>query len=144
MTLIKYKPNNHVAKSGFNSLFDDFFGKSFFNDSYERDFIPSVDVLESEKNYEIKVSVPGLDKKDINVEIDDRVLTISGERKFSNEDEGTKYKTVETHYGSFKRSFRLPENVDESAVRAEYTNGILDVVIPKSEVVKNNRVIKIK
>jgi HSP20 family molecular chaperone IbpA len=89
--------------------------------------------FEEEKAFEIHVAVPGVAKEDFKIDVNDNVLTISGERKFTKEKKETNYHSVETQFGAFKRAFTLPENVDATSITAKYNNGILEVVVPKDE-----------
>jgi HSP20 family protein len=131
MSIIRYRANDFVPTS-FSSLLD-----GFFNDAVTRSggstFVPKVDILEKDNSYELHVAAPGLAKEDFNVEVKDNFLTVSGDRKFSNEKSEKNYHTIETQYGSFVRSFSLPENVDSSKISAKYNNGILELSIPKDE-----------
>jgi len=131
MSTIRYNPNDFVP-STFSSLVD-----RFFNESLARSggsvFTPKVDVIESETSYEVQVAVPGLNKEDFKIEINDNYLTVSGERKFTNEKKDKNFHSIETNYGSFSRSFTLPDNADGSKISAKYNNGILELVIPKDE-----------
>lgn len=114
----------------------DRFVDRFFNDSLEQTqtaFTPKVDIAESEKAFEIQVAVPGLEKKDINIDLRDGLLTISGERKFVKKDKEKNFHAVQTQYGTFKRSFQLPDSIEEGKIEASYESGILSVVIPKDE-----------
>lgn len=130
MTLIKY--NNGLAPVTFSNLFDTFFGDEYFNNKVSK-FSPNVDIVEGEKAYEIHAAIPGVNKEDFKIEFTDGVLNISGERKFTKEENSKSYKSVETHFGSFSRSFYLPDNADSTKIEAEYVNGILKVIIPKDE-----------
>ena len=96
-------------------------------------FVPKVDVIENETSYEIHFAVPGLNKEEFNIELKDNHLTVSGERKFTNEKKDKNYHAIETNYGSFSRSFSLPENVDASKINAKYDKGILELTVPKDE-----------
>lgn len=96
-------------------------------------FQPRVDIVENDQAYELHVAVPGMNKEDFQIEMKDNFLTVSGERKFSNEKKEANWHSIETQFGSFSRSFSLPENVDASKITAKYTNGILEVSIPKDE-----------
>ena len=131
MSIIRYNPSD-FAPSTFSSLVD-----RFFNDSMVRNggsvFSPKVDVIENENSYEVHLAVPGVSKDDFKIELNDNHLTVSGERKFTNEKKEKNYHSVETQYGSFSRSFSLPENVDGTKINAKYNNGILELVIPKDE-----------
>lgn len=97
---------------------------------------PLVDISEDEKEYLIKAEVPEMKKDEIKINVHDDVLSISGERKYEKEEKGKKYHRVERAYGSFMRSFTLPEDADGSRVNAEYNNGILHVHLPKSAMAK--------
>ena len=100
------------------------------------DWAPSVDVSETDGEYQIKAEIPDVKKEDVKVTLEDGVLTIQGERKFEKEEKGKKYHRVERSYGSFVRSFTLPDLVDEVNVKAEFKDGILNLKLPKSEKVK--------
>ena len=141
MTLIKYKPNDYVP-STFGSFFDRFFdNKEFFNNNQ---YSPSVDIAESDKEFEIQFQLPGLKKEDIQINVDSDRLTVSGERKFENEKKEKNYHTVESHYGSFSRSFYLPDSVNAEKIDASYKDGILTVLVPKDEKKESKRTISIK
>jgi len=97
---------------------------------------PVVDISEDEKEYAIKAELPDVKKEDIKLNVHDDVLTITGERKYEKEEKGKKYHRVERAYGSFMRSFTLPEDADGTKVTAEYKDGMLNVRLPKSEKAK--------
>lgn len=97
---------------------------------------PLVDISEDEKEYVIKAEVPEMKKEEIKINVHDDVLAISGERKYEKEEKGKKYHRVERAYGSFMRSFVLPEDADGSKVNAEYKDGVLKVHLPKTEKAK--------
>jgi HSP20 family protein len=97
---------------------------------------PLVDIEESEKEYVIKAELPEIKKEDVKVTVENDVLTITGERKFEKEEKGKKYHRVERSYGSFARSFALPEDADGTKVSAEYKDGVLRIHLPKSEKAK--------
>jgi HSP20 family protein len=94
---------------------------------------PLVDVTEDEKAYTIKAELPEVRKEDLKVSVEDGVLTLSGERKFEKEEKGKRYHRVERAYGSFARSFTVPEDADAAKVNAEFKNGVLLVRLEKSE-----------
>lgn len=94
---------------------------------------PLVDITEDEKEYVIKAELPEVKKEDIKLTVEDNVMTISGERKYEKEEKGKKYHRVERAFGSFLRSFTLPDAADGSKVNAEYKDGVLNVRLPKSE-----------
>ena len=100
------------------------------------DWVPSVDVSETDGEYQIKAEIPDVKKEDVKVTVEDGVLTIQGERKQEKEEKGKKYHRVERSYGSFVRSFTLPDLVDEEKVKAEFKDGVLNLQLPKSEKAK--------
>jgi HSP20 family protein len=101
---------------------------------------PLVDVTEDEKEYLIKVELPEVKKEDVKVSVENGVLSISGERKFEKEEKDKKFHRVERAYGSFLRSFTLPEGADGSRVSAEFKDGLLKVHLPKSEKAKTKSI----
>ena len=100
------------------------------------DWAPSVDVSETEGEYQIKAEIPDVKKEDEKVTLEDGVLTIQGERKQEKEVKGKRYHRVERSYGRFARSFTLPDVIDEEKVKAEFKDGILNLALPKSEKAK--------
>ena len=136
MSIVRYNSalNDYVPTS-FSNLIDRFFNESVTRSggSVYSAFIPKVDVIENEKDYEIQVAVPGMSKEDFKIDLNDNYLTISGERKLSKEKNEKNFHSIETQYGTFSRSFSLPENVDANNIKAKYENGILEISIPKDE-----------
>src|SRR5660398_275465 len=96
-------------------------------------WMPSVDVVETQEAIELRAEVAGIEPEDINLEVEDNVLTISGERRFEQEVDEEKYYRIERRYGSFSRSLALPQSVDTDKIVARYENGILEVKVPKVE-----------
>lgn len=107
------------------------------------DWTPTVDISETDGEYLIKAELPEVKKEDVKVTLEDGVLTLTGERRQEKEEKNTKYHRVERSYGSFVRSFSLPELVDETKVKAEYKDGVLSLHLPKSEKAKP-RAIEVK
>jgi HSP20 family protein len=97
------------------------------------DWVPKVDIVEDEKEFLIKAELPEVDKKDVKVTIQQGILTIQGERKQEKEENGKRIHRVERSYGTFVRAFTLPEEVEESQLRAEFKDGVLMVHLPKAE-----------
>jgi HSP20 family protein len=132
MTQVK---NNHDVKEfiprSFTDIIDNFFNETIQN-SATVNFLPRVDITESEKQYEIQLALPGFKKEEIKIDFQEGKLTVAGERKFE-KIEGKKYHTIESQYGSFKRSFQLPDKVNHEGIEAEYLNGILIITLPKDE-----------
>jgi HSP20 family protein len=131
MSIIRYNANDFVPTS-FSNLVDRFFNESMTRTGGST-FVPKVDVIENEDSFEIHFAVPGLNKEDFNIELKDNYLTVSGERKFTNEKKDKNFRSIETNFGSFSRSFSLPDNVDATKVNAKYDKGILELSIPKDE-----------
>jgi HSP20 family protein len=100
------------------------------------DWVPTVDISETDGEYQIKAEIPDVKKEDVKVTLEDGVLTIQGERKQEKEEKGKKYHRVERSYGSFVRSFSLPDVIDEGKVKAEFKDGVLNLHLPKSEKAK--------
>src|SRR5580692_6481315 len=103
-------------------------------------FAPPVDVYEDEHNVTLKIEVPGIDEKDIDVRIENNVLTVHGERKFEKEEKEENYRRVESQYGSFTRTFTLPTTVDAEKVQADYDKGVLKVTLPKKAEAKPKQI----
>ncbi|HEX8751357.1 MAG TPA: Hsp20/alpha crystallin family protein [Nitrospira sp.] len=100
------------------------------------DWMPTVDISETEGEYLIKAELPEVRKEDVKVTVENGVLTLQGERRQEKDEKGKRFHRVERSYGSFVRSFSLPESVDEGAVKAEYKDGVLNLHLPKTERVK--------
>jgi len=100
------------------------------------DWMPTVDISETEGEYLIKAELPEVRKEDVKVTVENGVLTLQGERRQEKEEKGKRFHRVERSYGSFVRSFTLPESVDESFVKAEDKDGVLNLQLPKSEKVQ--------
>jgi HSP20 family protein len=103
-------------------------------------WVPRVDVVEHDKEYQIDVELPGMKKDEIKVSVEDRVLSISGERKSEKEEKGKKYHRTERSYGAFMRSFTLPEDASGEKLHADFQEGILKVHIPKVEGAKTKAI----
>ena len=97
------------------------------------DWTPSVDISETEGEYLIKAEIPDVKKEDVKVTVEDGVLTIQGQRKQETEEKGTKYHRIERSYGSFVRTFSLPDVIETDRVKAEFKDGVLNLHLPKSE-----------
>ncbi|WP_367873405.1 Hsp20/alpha crystallin family protein [Luteolibacter sp. Populi] len=104
------------------------------------EWVPVVDVMEDEKEYLIKAELPEVQKDKVSVVVENGRLTISGERKFEKEENGAKYHRVERSYGSFLRSFNLPENADPEKVEADFKDGVLSVHLGKQEKAKPRQI----
>lgn len=118
---------------------DDFFGRnslsSFFSDGADYS-VPAVNIKENDKNFEIEVAAPGLNKADFKVNVGKNVLTVSSEKEVSKETEADNFMRKEFGYNSFSRSFSIPETVDMEKIKASHKNGILTIELPKQEEAK--------
>lgn len=126
-----------LSRSSFPSVFDDFFKpwNQWFdeNGGNARTTLPAVNVAENKTQYSVKLAVPGMDKKDFRIDVEGRMLTISAEKETKSEKEDEKYSRREYNYTSFSRSFTLPEDVEEEAIRASYSNGELIISLPRKK-----------
>jgi HSP20 family protein len=123
-------------------LWENFFGERGALEPVEG-WMPALDVTETKDNLIVKAELPGIDPKDVEISLSGNVLTIKGEKKQEKEEKDENYHLVERRYGSFVRSIRLPVEVQEDKIEASYKNGVLKVVLPKSEKAKRKE-IKIK
>ena len=122
-----------VRQNALNRVFEPFFGRFNFDDELSNGaWAPPVDVAEDADKIFVRVEVPGMNEKDLRVNYEDGLLTVSGERTFEKKDDRN-YHRIERSYGSFVRSFTLPRSVDASKIVAAYRNGILEIEIPKLE-----------
>jgi HSP20 family protein len=123
-----------------NRLFRDSFSDGREEALTTTSFAPAVDVYEDEHNVALKIEVPGIDEKDIDVRIENNTLTVHGERNFEKEEKEENYRRVERQYGSFTRSFTLPNTVDTEKVSANYEKGVLKVTLPKKAEAKPKQI----
>lgn len=115
----------------FNRLWDDFPFMDFFKE--DNTFLPDINVSETEKDIVIKAEVPGIGKDDIDITLSEGLLTIKGEKKSDHEESKENYHLIESRYGSFSRSVRVPLDLKSDDINATYKDGVLKVVLPKSE-----------
>lgn len=133
MALNRYTGMEGNMPQSFSSMLDRFFNESV-NTKGLSSFTPHVDACETANGYEIEVALPGIKKEDINIDFQEGRLSISGERKFEKrEGDGKRYQMLETQYGTFNRTFYLPDNVNPDKIKARMENGILMVTVPKDE-----------
>lgn len=124
-----------ISKRGFAPFtWSKFFEEDLFPSVFSgRTTMPAVNIKEDDKRFVLDLAVPGIDKKDLKIEVQDEILIISSERKAENEEEHDGYKRREFGYSSFCRSFYLPDNVNSEKIGANYKDGILAIEIPKRE-----------
>jgi len=134
MELMRWNPMGDVLRHRVNSLFDDFFFPGrFAAETALSNWNPSVDIFEKDDQLVISAELPGVDKKDIAVDVKGRVLTLKGERNIENEVREENTYRRERTYGRFERSFTLPMEIKADAIKAEYKDGILRIAVPKPE-----------
>ena len=129
-----------TVQNRLNRLFRDSYGPEGTKDAESlttTTFAPPVDVYEDEHNVTLKIEVPGIEEKDIDVRIENNTLTVHGERKFEKEEN---YRRVERQYGSFTRTFTLPQTVDQESVQADYDKGVLKVTLAKKAEAKPKQI----
>src|SRR3989441_8270885 len=123
-----------------NRLLRDSFGSESQETLASTSFAPAVDVYEDEHNVTLKIEVPGIDEKDIDVRIENNTLTVHGERKFEKEEKEENFRRVERQHGSFTRSFTLPNTVDSEKVSANYDKGVLKITLAKKAEAKPKQI----
>ncbi len=145
MALIRWEPVRELSsiQSEMNRLLNTFFDSPSTGSSgvsVHRRWLPAMDLLQTEDEFVLRADLPGLSEDDVNIEFEDNVLTVSGERKSEHEERNEGYYRVERSSGSFSRSLTLPEGVDPDAVKATFDRGVLEVRIPKPEQPKPRKV----
>lgn len=142
MALVRWDPSRELdsLQSDMNRLFDGFFGGRQANGSTHRRWIPPMDLVETEDELILRADLPGLGEDDVEIEIRDGVLTVTGERKAEHEEKSEGFYRVERAFGSFSRSLSLPRGIDAGEVSAAFERGVLEVRIPKPEERKPTRV----
>jgi HSP20 family protein len=134
MALIRWEPVREpgTVQNEVNRLFNSFFDTPTPTHRVAaRRWVPAIDVVETETDFVLKADLPGLSEDDVAIELDDNVLTISGERSSGREERKAGYYRVERSSGSFRRALALPEGVDPESVRATFDKGVLEVTVPK-------------
>ena len=146
MALVRWEPLREMAtlQNEMNRLFGTFFDTPTTamngNTTHVRRWIPAMDLVETDEHFVLRADLPGLTEQDVNIELEDRVLTVSGERKAEHEEKQEGFYRVERATGSFSRSLTLPEGVEADAISATFDKGVLEVRIPKPEQRKPRRV----
>lgn len=141
MTMMKFNPTTPFA-----DLFEDLFGKESTEKMDRRNYecAPSTNILESTENFQLQMAVPGVNKKDIKIDLEKNVLNISSEKSAQEKDnDDIKFTRREFLYGTFCRSFTLPETIDVDKISADVKDGILTVTLPKKEETRVSKEIKI-
>jgi HSP20 family protein len=134
MSLSHYDPLANLR------LFEDAFSRALTEPQTNRPWAPSVDIYETADELVLKADVPDVDLKDIDVRVENQTLTVSGERKFQQQESGKGYHRIERSYGNFVRSFAVPNSFDTEKINASYKNGVLSVSLPKKEAAKPRQI----
>ena len=137
-SLVRWNPRSHMFRNPMSRLFDDAFNDFLApvgspDESLSSDWVPPVDIVEDSNALVFTAEMPGLERDNVEITLEDQVLTLRGERSFERDDEKDNYHRIERAYGSFSRSFRLPTNVDTGKAKASFDNGLLRIELPKSE-----------
>jgi HSP20 family protein len=144
MALIRWEPARELQsiQQEMNRLFGTLFDApaSPGNGAALRRWIPAMDLVEQDEHYVLRADLPGLSEDDVHVELEDNVLTVSGERKSEHEERKEGFHRVERASGSFSRSLTLPEGIDPDSIKASFDKGVLEVRVPKPEQRKPRRV----
>lgn len=143
MSIVRYDPFRDLRslQDEVNRLFSTNLSRAFGEEGIARGaWNPSVDIYENKDQIVLEAELPGMKREDFDLSIENNVITLRGERRFEKKDDGDNYHRVERAYGSFTRSFTLPQTVEAEGVTAEYRNGVLRVVMPKREEVKARRI----
>jgi HSP20 family protein len=134
MALVRWEPVQ------MNRLFNTFFDTPTQGNGGLRRWVPAMDLVETEDHYVLKADLPGLDAGDVSIEVEDNVLTVSGERRVEHETKNAGFYRLERASGQFRRSLTLPEGVDPDQIAASFDKGVLEVRIPKPEQRKPRKV----
>jgi HSP20 family protein len=143
MALVRWEPLREIGsvQNEINRLFNTFFDTPVSaGEGVGRRWLPAMDLVESDDHFLLRADLPGMGEDDVKLELEDGVLTVSGERKAEHEERKEGYHRLERAYGSFSRSLTLPEGVDPAAVEASFDRGVLEVRIPKPEQRQPHRV----
>ncbi|HYL36554.1 MAG TPA: Hsp20/alpha crystallin family protein [Bryobacteraceae bacterium] len=137
MPIVKYTPFADIDDfpTGLR-LFQDTMNRLMSDQETARPWSPAVDILETENDLVLNADIPGVELKDVDINLENGTLTLKGERKFEKEEKNKGFHRMERSYGSFVRYFTVPDTVDSEHVRAEYHNGVLTVTLPKKEIAK--------
>ena len=143
MELVRWEQMDGVNRiqARINELFEDTSGRTRAQQSAPAGaWCPAVDILESKDSYLIRAELPGMRNEDLKTEVNDAILTVSGERKFDEPADGVEYHRVERVAGKFSRSFYLPQTVKHDDIKATYRDGILEVQVPKADEAKPRQI----
>jgi HSP20 family protein len=129
-----------TLQSRMSRLFEEQYGGGSQDLTTSGAFVPPVDIYEDQHGIQLKLEVPGIDEKDLDIQVENNVLTVSGERKFEQEQKEENFHRIERRYGSFTRSFTLPQTVDGEKITADYNSGVLSIRLAKREEAKPKQI----
>lgn len=143
--LTRWTPGSDLLRDRFNRIFEQAFGDALLplaatEDVSNRRWLPAVDVEETTDSLVFTCELPGMSKEDVNITLENNVLTVSGERKFEDEERQRNFHRLERAYGAFSRSFTLPSNVKSDQVNASFKDGVLTISVPKVEEAKPRQI----
>lgn len=135
MSIVRWNPRGSWLdfRHEIDRLFDAFFNPAYEEETALTAFSPAVDIIEHDKELQLQVELPGMTKDEVKVSVKDNLLTISGEKKRETKVEQKNYQRTERIYGTFQRSFRLPEYAELDKIEAEFKDGVLNITIPKKK-----------
>jgi len=143
MSIVRYDPFRDLRslQDEVNRLFSTNLSRAFGDEGIARGaWMPNVDIYENKDQIVLEAELPGMNREDFDLSIENNIITLRGERRFEKKDDGDNYHRVERAYGTFTRSFTLPQTVSAETAAAEYKNGVLRVTLPKREEVKARRI----
>jgi len=144
MSITRWDPfrDLSILQERMNRVFEDAAGRGWKGEepSPTTSWSPAVDIYETDNQIMVQAELPGIEKKDIALQLENNVLTLKGERRFEKETKQENYHRIERSYGGFSRAFTIPTIVDEEKIRADYKDGILKIELPKKEQVKSKQI----
>ncbi|HLQ76085.1 MAG TPA: Hsp20/alpha crystallin family protein [Terriglobia bacterium] len=144
MAITRWDPfrDLNILQERMNRVFEDVAGRGWKTDepSATTSWSPAVDIYETDNEITVQAELPGVDRKDIALQLENNVLTLKGERRFEKETNQENYHRIERSYGGFSRAFTIPTSVDDDKIRADYKDGILKIALPKKEQVKAKQI----
>ena len=142
MTIVRWEPLRELSslQTEMNRLFNTAFDAPGGGNGGARRWSPAMDLVETDEHFVLRADLPGMTEADVNIELEDNVLTVSGERKAEHEEKREGFYRVERAFGTFSRALTLPQGIDPEAVNASFSNGVLEVRVPKPEQSKPRRI----
>jgi len=144
MAITRWDPfrDLNILQERMNRVFEDAAVRGWKSDepSATTSWSPAVDIYETDSEIMVQAELPGVDRKDIALQLENNVLTLKGDRRFEKETNQENYHRIERSYGGFSRAFTIPTTVDEEKIRADYKDGILKIALPKKEQVKAKQI----